>query len=262
MIGAAAFFIVFIMAWLVGYIVRFMANRRSREFGTYLLLGVSGRRLAGMFIRENLILGGIAFALGLLPGMFFQQVLTSMFMGTMDKAYHLKAEISIWNILLTLGIYLVIFWIALLRAGRRLKKLNIRELMNAERANEEIRQKHISEKTLLFPMAVIYILIFMLLLWNNRINNANSSVPGTFWFRISSVHRNCSNCVPVCRQRRAKDLQERQCISDQAVFLQDPYHAVYYGNPDGPFYCGSSCKQYCSYVYGLSDQYDGTGKSF
>ena len=88
MIGAAAFFIVFIMAWLVGYIVRFMANRRSREFGTYLLLGVSGRRLAGMFIRENLILGGIAFALGLLPGMFFQQVLTSMFMGTMDKAYH------------------------------------------------------------------------------------------------------------------------------------------------------------------------------
>ena len=136
MIGAAAFFIVFIMAWLVGYIVRFMANRRSREFGTYLLLGVSGRRLAGMFIRENLILGGIAFALGLLPGMFFQQVLTSMFMGTMDKAYHLKAEISIWNILLTLGIYLVIFWIALLRAGRRLKKLNIRELMNAERANE------------------------------------------------------------------------------------------------------------------------------
>ncbi len=215
MIGAAAFFIVFIMAWLVGYIVRFMANRRSREFGTYLLLGVSGRRLAGMFIRENLILGGFAFALGLLPGMFFQQVLTSMFMGTMDKAYHLKAEISIWNILLTLGIYLVIFWIALLRAGRRLKKLNIRELMNAERANEEIRQKHISEKTLLFPLAVIYILIFMLLLWNNRINNANG-IPLCLGLFVSVYLLYTGIAAAVCRYA---DKGGRKIYKGANVFL-------------------------------------------
>lgn len=40
MIGVATFFIVLIVAWLINYMVRFMLDKRSREFGTYLLIGM------------------------------------------------------------------------------------------------------------------------------------------------------------------------------------------------------------------------------
>lgn len=40
MIGIATFFIVLIVAWLINYMVRFMLEKRSREFGIYLLIGM------------------------------------------------------------------------------------------------------------------------------------------------------------------------------------------------------------------------------
>ena len=40
MIGMATFFIVLIVAWLINYMVRFILEKRSREFGIYLLIGM------------------------------------------------------------------------------------------------------------------------------------------------------------------------------------------------------------------------------
>ena len=40
MVGIATFFIVLIVAWLINYMIRFMLEKRSQEFGIYLLLGM------------------------------------------------------------------------------------------------------------------------------------------------------------------------------------------------------------------------------
>ena len=44
LVGLATFFIVLIVAWLINYMVRFMLEKRSREFGIYLLM-VIGKNL-------------------------------------------------------------------------------------------------------------------------------------------------------------------------------------------------------------------------
>ena len=44
MIGFVTFFIVLIVAWLINYMVHFMLEKRSREFGTYLLLGMKKKK--------------------------------------------------------------------------------------------------------------------------------------------------------------------------------------------------------------------------
>lgn len=41
--------VVLILGWLVAYITRFMLTRRSRELGTYLLIGLEHRQVAGCF---------------------------------------------------------------------------------------------------------------------------------------------------------------------------------------------------------------------
>lgn len=44
MVGIATFFIVWIIAWLIHYMVRFILEKRSSEFGIYLLIGMKRLR--------------------------------------------------------------------------------------------------------------------------------------------------------------------------------------------------------------------------
>ena len=78
MVFLATLFIVFVTAWLISYMVRFMMEKRSREFGIYLLLGMKKRTIARLYLRENILSGAIALLLGMLFGTLFRQVLMAI----------------------------------------------------------------------------------------------------------------------------------------------------------------------------------------
>ncbi len=65
MLGLATFFIVLIVAWLIHYMVRFMLEKRSQEFGIYLLIGMKKTEISKLYMRENLLLGLAAFVVGM-----------------------------------------------------------------------------------------------------------------------------------------------------------------------------------------------------
>ena len=46
MLGMITFFIVLIVAWLINYMAKFMLEKRSREFATYLLIGLKKKELS------------------------------------------------------------------------------------------------------------------------------------------------------------------------------------------------------------------------
>ena len=50
MVIVASVFVVLIAAWLIGYMVRFILEKRSSEFGIYLLLGMKKKKIAGLYI--------------------------------------------------------------------------------------------------------------------------------------------------------------------------------------------------------------------
>ena len=50
-------FIVISVCFLINYTTKFMFEKRSKEFGTYLLLGIKKKRISRMFLLENIILG-------------------------------------------------------------------------------------------------------------------------------------------------------------------------------------------------------------
>ena len=54
MLGIATFFILLVLAWLIQYMIRFMMKKRSREFATYLLLGMKRRQITHIFWGESL----------------------------------------------------------------------------------------------------------------------------------------------------------------------------------------------------------------
>lgn len=160
MIGLATVFIMLIVAWLINYMVRFMLEKRSSEFGIYLLLGMKKKTVSKLYIRENILLGGVSFFLGLLLGVLFQQVLLSVMYAMVRMEFHLHIAFHAGTILMTTLCYGGCYWIALFRCRHKFKKMNIHALMNAKRQNEEIKEKHEGLKKLLFPLSIFFLFLF------------------------------------------------------------------------------------------------------
>ncbi len=160
MIGLSTVFIVLIVAWLIGYMVRFMLEKRSAEFGIYLLLGMKKRTISRLYIRENILLGCVSFLLGGLLGILLQQLLLTVMFSMVRMEYHLHISLNRGTILTTALCYGGCYLLALFRCRRKFRKMNIQALMNAQRQNEEIREKHEEAKQLILPLSILFILLF------------------------------------------------------------------------------------------------------
>lgn len=160
LVGLATFFIVMIVAWLINYMIRFMLEKRSREFGTYLLLGIGKKEISRLYMCENMLMGAGAFLAGLVLGILLQQLLMAILYTMLQLDYHLHLEFNRWCILTTVGCFGGCYLLALFRCKGRFKKMNICDLMNAGNKNEEIRESHEKAKRWLLPLAAIFLVLF------------------------------------------------------------------------------------------------------
>lgn len=160
MIGLATFFVVLIVKWLIHYMVRFMLEKRSTEFGIYLLLGMKKKAVARLYILENLLLGGISLLLGTVFGILLQQLLMTVMYSIIRLEYRLHITLDGHTFLVTALCYAACYLLALFRCLRRFKKMNIHDLMNAQRQNEKINEKHETFKQIFFPLSILFILAF------------------------------------------------------------------------------------------------------
>lgn len=160
LIGLATFFIVLIVAWLINYMVRFMLEKRSREFGIYLLIGMKKKEIARLYRRENLLLGACAFIIGMFFGVLLQQVILAILYSMIRMKYNLHMEFNQYCILMTFGCYAGCYLLALFRCGRKFRKMNIRDLMEVQRKNEEVRESREQLKKWLFPVSIGFLVLF------------------------------------------------------------------------------------------------------
>lgn len=126
-----------IMGWLVFYTMRFMLEKRSREFGTYLLLGLETRQVSRLYLIENLVIGTAALLFGILLGNLLFQGLRAIMLWMFYVPYSFRFTLSIKALGLTLLYFVLIYAFALWRCGRRIRRMKIHELLYAERKNED-----------------------------------------------------------------------------------------------------------------------------
>lgn len=159
-IGMASFFVVLIMIWLTKYIINFMLERRGREFGTYLLIGMRKKQVAKMFRKEHIILGMITFLLGIIPGYFMHITLVNIFFSIFGAKYQFSVDININTYLLTLAFYAGTYILVLFRVNRKFKKMEIRELLYLENKNEQPGDNKEVKKKAVFFISLAYIIFF------------------------------------------------------------------------------------------------------
>lgn len=144
-----------VVAWLVNYMTRFMLEKRSREFGTYLILGMENKDVSKLFFYENIIFGIIALVLGCFIGSFVFQGLVIIVTAFFGQEYNLKAEFSVYAMLLTIAYYFIIQILVVFRNNRYLKKLKIHDLMNADKVNQQVKIKHVTRNVMLFVLSLV-----------------------------------------------------------------------------------------------------------
>ena len=143
-----------VVAWLINYMTKFMLERRSKEFGTYLILGMENRDVSKLFFYENIIFGIIALVFGCIIGTFVFQGLLFIISTFFGEDYHLSAQFSLPALLLTLLYYFIIQFMVVFRNNRYLKKLKIKDLMNADRVNEQVKVKHVTRNVMMFLVSI------------------------------------------------------------------------------------------------------------
>jgi predicted lysophospholipase L1 biosynthesis ABC-type transport system permease subunit len=142
--------LVIVLAFMVNYATRFIINKRKREFGTYLLLGMERRTVARMFLVENIGIGLLSFAAGILLGMLLFQVFTAIIMHIFDQVYHIQVVFSLKTVLLTALYFILMYVLALWGGGRLIAKLNIYDLIYGSKYNEIFKYHHPMLYTVLF----------------------------------------------------------------------------------------------------------------
>ena len=76
MLSGVSVFVAFILGFLIIYANRFLMKRRNKEFGIYLTLGMSKRKISLILFFETLIVGCISLVVGLVIGTVLSQDFT------------------------------------------------------------------------------------------------------------------------------------------------------------------------------------------
>ena len=129
--------IVFVIAWLINYTMKFMFSKRSKEFGTYMLLGIEKKYINRMFLLENIIIGLVSFIISFFVGILLGNVISAIVMQLFDMPYKINLSINLAPVLLSTLYFVLIYLFTLFRSSRRMKKMKIHDLLYLEKKNEE-----------------------------------------------------------------------------------------------------------------------------
>lgn len=156
MIVCASIAVVFIIGWLVSYTTGFMLSRRSRELGTYLLIGLENNQVARLFFLENLSVGGVALLFGLPLGNLIYQILRAILLTMFSAPYHFHYNFSLKAIGLTFAYFAAIYFFALFRSRKRIRRMKIYDLIYFERQNETGLVKKSKTRKTLFIVSIVF----------------------------------------------------------------------------------------------------------
>ncbi len=160
--------VIFVICFLINYTTRFMFSKRSKEFGTYMLLGIKKKKISKMFLLENIILGFIALILSIPFGFIFSQFISFFIVKVLELSQTIFIEFNLMSFILLFIYFIAIYLLVLFFAYRRIKKVKIYDLLYLEKQNEEKVIKTKKSRTIIFVISIL-IGIGAYLIWNTQI---------------------------------------------------------------------------------------------
>lgn len=160
----ASIVVVCIIGWLVSYTTGFMLRRRSREFGTYILIGLENSQVAGLFFLENLAVGCFALVTGILLGSLLFQAMRAIILNMYGMPYAFALSVSFKAALLAVIYFMFIYLFVQRKSRKRINSMKIYDLIYFEKHNEEIVIRSSKKRRRVFVASIVLGIIGTLLL--------------------------------------------------------------------------------------------------
>lgn len=156
MLSGVSVFVSFILGFLIIYASRFLIKRRNKEFGIYLILGMSKRKISLILFLETLFIGIISLVVGLLIGSCLSQLMSllvaNMFEADLTNFSFVFSKSAALKTLLYFGImYLVVMLFNVINISR----CKLIDLINGAKKSEKIKLKNPYICTIIFIIACI-----------------------------------------------------------------------------------------------------------
>lgn len=141
----------FILGFLIIYASRFLIKRRNKEFGVYLTLGMSKRKIAMILFFETLFIGIISLGIGLLLGFGLSQLMSllvaNMFEANMTKFQFTFSSASCVKTLIYFGI---MYLLVMIFNTINVNKCKLIDLLHSSKKAEVVHLKNAVLCTIIF----------------------------------------------------------------------------------------------------------------
>ena len=141
-LGGVSVFVSFILGFLIIYASRFLIKKRNKEFGIYLTLGMSKRKISLILFFETLIIGVISLGVGLALGIVLSQLM-SILVANMFEADLTKFQFTFSSsaALKALLYFSIMYLIVMIFNTIIVNKCKLIDLLHGNKKSEKVKLK-------------------------------------------------------------------------------------------------------------------------
>lgn len=155
MLLGVSVFVSCILGFLIIYASRFLIKRRNKEFGIYLTLGMSKRKISAILFFETLLIGIVSLVAGLVIGTILSQfmsvIVANMFDADMTK---FKFIFSMKACVKTLIYFAIMYVLVMIFNTFSISRCKLIDLLNAGKKTEKVTMKNPVVCTIVFVIGV------------------------------------------------------------------------------------------------------------
>ena len=143
LLGYVSVFVAVVLGLLIVYANNFLINRRKKEFGIYMTLGMGKRQISKIILIETILVGIISLIVGLIIGIFASQFMSilvaKMFESNMSKFQFVFSK----DACIKTCIYFAVMYVAVMFFNTfTVSRYKLINLLNASKRNENVKIKN------------------------------------------------------------------------------------------------------------------------
>ena len=143
MLGMISVFIAIVLGFLIVYANNFLINRRKREFGIYMSLGMGRRQISGIILLETILIGILSLAVGLFIGIFASQFMSILVAKLFEADMTEFTFVFSKDACIKTCIYFAVMYIAVIIFNTlTISRYKLINLLTAVKKNEKVKLKN------------------------------------------------------------------------------------------------------------------------
>ena len=160
LMAGVSVFVSVILAGLIIFATNFLIKRRKKEFGLYMMLGMSKWKISFILFIETLIVGIVSLVIGLVVGLLLSQGLSiltaNMFLVDLDK---FRFTISNDAIIKTISYFGIIYLIVMIFNLIVISKYKLIDLINSSKKSEKIKVRNKVVSLIILVLSIIVLIV-------------------------------------------------------------------------------------------------------